>query len=131
MVKKLPQVISESSFKDLITMSNHSLDLESQKMSTLKLMNESPAQRRIKSNFDEFKDVGHGIIKPIQSLESTVAGLKKVVNYNMQRTPINLRRKREVRKEIASKNNSTAGKSSQSSIVDASEFYTANKESKN
>ena len=53
------------SFKDLITMSNHSLDLDSQKMSTLKLMNESPAQRRIKSNFDEFKDVGHGIIKPI------------------------------------------------------------------
>ena len=46
-------------------MSNHSLDLESQKMSTLKLMNESPAHRRIKSNFDEFKDVGHGIIKPI------------------------------------------------------------------
>ena len=110
-------------------MSNHSLDLDSQKMSTLKLMNESPAQRRIKSNFEEFKNVGHGFIKPISSLESTVAGLKKVVNYNMQRTPIHLRRKREVRKEIASKNNSIAGKSSQSSIVDASEFYTANQES--
>ena len=111
-MKKLPKPISEASFKGLITMSNQSLEVDSQKMSTLKLMSEaSPVARRMKLNFEDCQNVGHGFIKPIQTLESTVAGLKNVVNNNMQRTPVYLRRRREVRKEIASKNNSTAGKS--------------------
>ena len=93
-MKKLPKPISEASFKGLITLSNQSLELDSQKMSNLKLMSESPAQRRMKLNFEDCQNVGHGFIKPIQTLESTVAGLKNVVNYNMQRTPIHLKRRR-------------------------------------